>query len=517
MRQHLLYVASSQQLALVREALERLKATELSECHSQRSIYEFHHPLLGKFPVQVNLLSDLDTITAHLRQNPVDLLIYDERGVDGIDAVQAVQKIRRDVQVLAELWGPDFLFPMSRVVAILNDRGRSRRVFELGRLDVRDVSLDPKSLSQVLLWLKDILWHGVLREEKVGIALGGGGVEGFLYQLGVLYALDQAIEGERGLRGCDAISGVSSGSIAGALFASKLPLIEVIKSLSRQSEILPPLTSSTIFDLAATDISRRVIKQSVVWKGLDPRKWIDTTLKSIPVGFFRGDRLEEYFRHALSAVGQSDSFDSLSSELLIGVTDHDTYEHVILGAPPWDQIPISAAIRASSALPPVFTPKQISGRSFIDGQITKSCNLEIVVERGCRLVVVVNPLKPFSSHAPGYAEGEGGLYTVIQTIKALVSTRFDSALRHAAERYPDVDFMVFEPSEECAEIMAGSPMRYRIRTKIVHLAYHGTIRKLRERHHVYAAKLAKYGLKLRSAEDLRDLQTIYDQIFDASA
>jgi predicted acylesterase/phospholipase RssA len=517
MRQHFLYVSAEHQQQAAKQALARLNAKEVTSASPLRPAFELMHPLLGNMVVQINLLSDLDAVTSHLRMNPVDLLIYDERGEGGVPALKALQRIRADVQQLAELWGPDFLFPMSRVVAILEEKGKSRRSFELGRLNVRDVLMAPRSLGQILLWLKDVLWHGVLREEKVGIALGGGGIEGFLYQIGVLHALDQAVEGVNKLRQCDVISGVSSGAIAGAMFASNLPIVEVIKSLKGRSDLLPPLTSSTIFDFATSEISLRLLRQSISWKGLDPRKWLGDTMKSIPTGFFKGDRLEEYFRQSIAAVNQEDRFGSTAAKLLIGATDHDSFEHVTLGLAPWDQIRISEAIRASCALPPVFLPKQIEGRWFIDGQVTKSCDLEKVVEQGCRLILVINPLKPFTSHTPGFAEGEGGLFSVIQTIKALVSTRFDHALRSVSERFPDVDFVVFEPDAECAELMAGSPMKYRIRTKVIRLAYHGTMRKLRERHPVYSAKFAKYGVRLRSVDELKDLEQHYDRIFESVA
>jgi predicted acylesterase/phospholipase RssA len=513
MRLHLLYIASPAQLADVRNALVRLSAKELPESAPLKEVFEFQHRLLGQQPVQINLLSEIDTVSAHLRHFPVDLLIYDERGTGGIPAVQAISQIKKEVQALGDLWGPDFIFPMSRVVAILEEKQRDLRVFELGRLHVRDVCLAPKGLIQVLLWLKDVLWRGIIREEKVGIALGGGGIEGFLYQLGVLYALELAITGEKPLRKADIISGISSGAIAGALFATGFSLQEVIKSLQSNSDVLPSLTSNTIFDLAASDISKRFLKQSVSWKGLDRKKWIDMTFKSIPTGFFRGERLEEYFRTFLEVANKEDSFSALDTELLIGATNHDTFEHVVFGIPPWDKVPISEAIRASVALPPVFTPKRINDHNFIDGQITRSSNLELLVERGSKLVVVVNPLKPFSSSTPGFADQEGGLFTIIQTIKALVSTRFETTLKHAADKFRDVDFIVFEPDAECARLMAGSPMKYRIRTQLVHLAFHSTLRKLRERYTVYSAKFSKYGFTLKSADDLKTLGKTYDQIF----
>ena len=46
-------------------------------------------------------------------------------------------------------------------------------------------------------WLKDILHHGIVRQNTTGMALSGGAIEGFLYQLGVLYALEKAFTGKK--------------------------------------------------------------------------------------------------------------------------------------------------------------------------------------------------------------------------------------------------------------------------------------------------------------------------------
>ncbi len=495
----------------------RLRATTIGKRTSTSICYELKHALLGELVLQLNFISELDAVGAHLRQNPVDLLIYDERGLDGLEAQLAIPRIRNDVNSLADLWGPDFLFPMSRIVAIIDeDDPRSRRVFDLGSLKIRDILISPRSTAHVLRWIQGVLSHGILRDDKVGMALSGGGMEGFLYQLGVMHALDQALE-NKSLRKCKVVSGVSSGALAGAMFASGMPFQEVIRSLHRKSDLLPTLSSQTIFDLAGTEITRRVVKQSLTWGGMDPRRWLNKTLRSIPTGFFKGDNLETYFRQAFAAMKLDDSFHALPAELFVGGTDQDTFEHIVFGEAPWDDVKVSEALRASCALPPVFLPKQIKGRWFIDGQVTRTCNLELVVDKGCRLVIIINPLKPHAYATPGSTDREGGLHSIIQTIKALVSSRFEATLKHLAERYPDVDFVVFEPDEECAELMSGSPMRYRIRTQVIKAAYRATLRTLRERHQVYSVKFGKYGLKLATPEMLKTLEQADGDLFESVA
>lgn len=514
---HLLFVASPKQIEQIESALERLDATPLEEKSPVATGWRVEHPVLGKLALHVHLISHLDAITPHLRQNPVDLLIYDERGPDGIEARAALARIRDDVARFAELWGPDFLFPMSRVVAILEkEDNQAMRAFELGRVQVRDVCIAPRSTAHVLRWLHGILTRGVIRDERVGMALSGGGIEGFLFQIGCIHALERAFGG-RALKSCNVFSGVSSGSIGAALMAGKIPTLEVIRALHRCSQVLPPLTAGTLFDLAGRDILRRLIRQSIGWAGLDPQKWISRTMRAIPTGFFRGDALRDYFHEALTAFGSTDSFADLDSELYVGATDQDSFEHVVFGRAPWANVPVSEALRASCALPPFFVPSQINGRWFIDGQVTKTCNLELVVERGCRLVFIIDPLKPLATLVPGSVDKQGGVYAMIQTVKALVHTRFHATLTHLTERYPDVDFIVFQPDEEAAELMAGSPMRYRIRTQVIVTAYRQTMRQLRERHHVYSAKISKYGFQLASPAELAQIEKEDAEIFEALA
>jgi predicted acylesterase/phospholipase RssA/CheY-like chemotaxis protein len=502
---HVLFVAAPTQIAETKHALARLGAKEHGEKSSVSEAYQLKHPLLDKLTLNIHLISDLDAITPHLRRNPVDLLIYDERA-GGIEATEALRKIRDDMTAFAALWGPDFLFPMSRVVAILGDEhNEAQRAFELGRVQVRDVIIAPKNTAQVLRWLQRVLTEGIVRSERVGMGLSGGGLEGFLYQVGVLHALHKGMSG-RSLRTIDVYSGISSGSICAALMAGNVPTAEVIRAMHGKSDVLPPMTGSLLFDVAVSTIGKRLVNQSITWAGLDPNKWAKKLMQSVPTGLFKGEALKNYFKEALIHYGREDKFDENGPELYIGATDQDTYEHVTFGKGTWSNVAISDALRASCALPPFFTPTMVNGRWFIDGQVTKTVNLELLVERECGLIFIIDPMRPHATLIPGSVDKRGGVYAIIQTIKALVHTRFQSALTHLTERYPDVDFLVFQPDEECAHLMAGSPMRYRIRTQIVTAAYRHTLRQLRERHAIYSAKLSRFGFELKSQDELMDLE-----------
>ncbi|NRA63500.1 MAG: patatin-like phospholipase family protein [Pseudobacteriovorax sp.] len=517
MKQHLLYVIAPQRLSEFEIAMKRLKAEPSESPKGGEKSFKITHRLLEKLELNVCIVTEIDSITAFLRQNPVDLLIYDERGPGTLGVVKAVQQIKKDVKQLEELWGPDLNFPSSRIVAILKEGHSSEHtVFDLGRLNVRDIIVAPKSTALMLRWLKNILYHGIIRENKTGIALSGGAIEGLLYQIGVLHGLNMALS-NRKLDSVDVVSGVSSGSIAGSIIAAKIPILDVLRAIHGLPSKSPHLKLSTLFDFAGLHIFRRFTRVSLSMPKSQPSQWIPNLSQSIPTGFFMGDRFESYLRSVFETHGKTTNLSELDTKFYVGVTDQDNFKHVVLGKAPFENIDIPSAVRASSALPPLFTPKRIAGRNYIDGQVTKSCNLESVVEEGARLIFIIDPLKPFKSTTAGIAEKRGGLYSILQMVKALVATRFEAALSAVSQQYPDVDFLVFQPDEECAKLMSGSPLRSKFRTEIIESAYQGTLRTLRERHHIYATKMERYGFKLKSPEELRELESNYHGILESTS
>ena len=488
MLQHILYVASPKQIPNIRQAMKKLEAFSV-ESEEDREVYHVKHELLSNMTLDICLISDFSRITQYLKDYPVDLMIYDERNNFEFDAIEGITKIQNDMNRLGQLWGPDFHFPTSRIVAILDQCYKvEKKVFELARLKVRDVQIAPSNTELVIQWLKDILHHGIVRQNTTGMALSGGAIEGFLYQLGVLYALEKAFTGKK-ITDIDIYSGISSGSIASALVATDVDIEEVIRSIQGGSTVMPRLKASVLFDLNTKGIMKRAGFQAFNYLRTPPGKWLNNMIRSIPTGFFKGQLFQKRLHTIMESYGTGDDFANIKNKrLFVGCTDQDSFEHVTFG-PENSSIPISKAVRASCALPPVFSPQTIHGRHYIDGQVTKSCDLELVVSEGARLVFIIDPLQPFTRLIPGSADQEGGVYGIIQTVKALISSRFETRLRAITDQFPDVDFLIFQPNDECSELMSGSPVRATFRTAIIDSAYRGTLRQLRARHHIYHTKL----------------------------
>ena len=115
----------------------------------------------------------------------------------------------------------------------------------------------------------------------------------------------------------------------------------------------------------------------------------------LPSGLYTGAGIERYLHEVLSEPGRTDDFGELACELYLTATDLDTCERVVLGVDGARDVPISTAVRASGALPMVYAPVRVHERELIDGGIVSTTNLDLAVEAGAKLVVVINPIVPF--------------------------------------------------------------------------------------------------------------------------
>src|SRR3712207_8620739 len=70
-------------------------------------------------------------------------------------------------------------------------------------------------------------------------------------------------------------------------------------------------------------------------------------------------------RRVFAAEGRVDDFRLLAPELYLAATDLDTCERIVLGAEGWDDVPISAAVRASTALRSEEHTSELQSRQYL--------------------------------------------------------------------------------------------------------------------------------------------------------
>ena len=200
-----------------------------------------------------------------------------------------------------------------------------------------------------------------------------------------------------------------------------------------------------------------------------------------PAGLYSARGIESYMAEVFSDEHRSDDFRQVQRELYITATDIDTTDRIVFGETGWDDVPVSLAVRASTALPVVYEPVEVKGRQLIDGGIRSTTNIDIAVEHGAKFIVVINPLVPyindFSSEIPT-AFGPpsrritdmGALGVANQVFRMMAHDRLHRAVRQWEKIYPGVDIILIEPELDDELMFGTSIMDYSSRIRI---AQHG--------------------------------------------
>jgi len=349
---------------------------------------------------------------------------------------------------------------------------------------------------------------------RIGLAIAGGGPIGGMYELGALRALDVAIEG-LDLTRLEVYVGVSSGAFLAAGLANRLDTAEMCRIFITGDSDEVRFKPQMFLRPAFLEYVRRAAAVPRLafdwWRDLltDPAGAHLSELVSrmggvIPTGLFDNRGIERFLRDVFTIRGRSNDFRDLPAKLYVVAVDLDSGEAVRFGAQGWDDVPISRAVQASSALPGLYPPVDIRGHHFVDGALRRTMHASTVLDHGIDLMLGVNPFVPFNAKRAGRPPdgmeklSEGGLPVVLsQTFRTLLQSRMRVGLEKYAERYPDVDQVVFEPNEDDGEMFFTNVFSYSSRQHVTEHAFRSTLRDLRQRRDELAPVLARHGLRLR--------------------
>jgi NTE family protein len=207
-------------------------------------------------------------------------------------------------------------------------------------------------------------------QPKVGVTLSGGGAKG-LAHIGILEAIDSA-----GLR-VDCISGTSMGGIVGSLYAAGYSGRDIEK-------IARELDWNVLF-------SGRPSMRTV---NIDEKTEFDNYAIELPLqkgkfklrgGIIEGQELWLKFQELFLPIYDIKDFSKLSIPFRCVATDIATGKPVVL-----DQGELVTAIRASMAIPSVFTPIDYKDTKLVDGGIVRNFPVRDVKDMGADYVVGVN-------------------------------------------------------------------------------------------------------------------------------
>jgi NTE family protein len=176
---------------------------------------------------------------------------------------------------------------------------------------------------------------------RIGIALGSGGARGYAH-IGVLKALHEANIP------IDVIAGTSMGAVVGAAYAIGYR-IEELEDMALQ------MRWKWLFNLIDPAIPRQ--------------------------GIIAGNKVEKYFK----ILTKGKVFEQLEKHLIVVATDITSGEEVRINSGP-----VARALRASIAIPGVFSPIKSGQSLLVDGSVTTPVPIMAAIEAGAEIVVAVD-------------------------------------------------------------------------------------------------------------------------------
>ncbi len=344
------------------------------------------------------------------------------------------------------------------------------------------------------------------------VALAGGGPLGGIYEIGALAALAEAVDG-LDVNDLDIYVGVSAGSFVAAGLANGIRPLEMVRMFIESETAEEPFEPALLLKPALGEYAQRTrmipaLVANAVRRYLeDPagRGFWDAfqrLSRALPTGLFSGAEIERFLRRLFAAHGRSNDFRRLQHKLYLVATDLDSGRAVAFGGHGHDAVPVSTAIRASCALPGLFSPVEIGGRHYVDGALQKTLHASIALKQGARLVFCVNPLVPYDDTQLSRKGGlpplvSGGLPVVLgQTFRAMIHSRLATGLRKYDTEYADADVVLLEPQPGDAYIVFSSIFSYANRRKLCEHAYQRTRADLLARRAELAPMLARHGASL---------------------
>jgi NTE family protein len=383
------------------------------------------------------------------------------------------------------------------------------------------------------------------RRSRTALVLGGGGFTGGVYEIGALRALD-LLSVNRTVNDFDIYVGTSAGSFVASLLAAGMTPEEMSRVVNKQvptpfhdvdlGALLRPnygdfAARAALMPLRMIGLARSLAGR---WREISLMDVVTGLAEGLPAGLYTGSGVEKYIREMFHETDRSDDFRLVEPELYLAATDLDTCERIVFGSPGWDDVPISKAVAASTALPMVYRPVDVRGRQLVDGGIRSTTNVDIAVERGAKFIVVVNPLVPyvndFQKRIPTIfgsrvrrVSDMGYPQVGYQTFKLLAHARLHEHVKHWRERYPGVDIILIEPDPNDELMFGTSIMNYSSRIEIARHGFESVTLRLAQDYRHYKQICEKHGIELsarrvtkilRQAEEEREKTTAWRRIFE---
>jgi len=369
---------------------------------------------------------------------------------------------------------------------------------------------------------------------KRALVLSGGGVTGLTYEIGALRALDDLLVGAS-VNDFDIFVGTSAGSVVGALLANGISPTAMALGVEGGSADLSPPSAWALYKPNLGEFARRLVRLPGLAREvlgdlvhsplrLSAFDLLGLVFPLIPSGLFDHSELIRYIHDVLSLPGLTDDFRELDKELHIVATALDSNERVVFSPYNNAHVPISRAAAASSAIPMLFKPVRIDGLDYVDGGLKGNAAIDVAVDRGATLVVVINPIVPLDSrhmNVPSSMRqqvgsrltdmGMRGVYN--QVFRGILHDGLIDHVRLVRNRRPDVDILLIEPRPDDEKMFFHELMSFSARLMTLQHGYESVSTGLYDTWGYLRRILPKHGVRIsRRIIDRKPQQVPVDSV-----
>jgi NTE family protein len=367
---------------------------------------------------------------------------------------------------------------------------------------------------------------------RVALVLGGGGITGAAYHLGVLNAMNAMSENAT-VNDFNLYVGTSAGSVVAACLANGItPEDLILANLGHKQASIPAIGADEVMQPDRKGLLRSMLRWPFSVVGAARRyighpfttsiiDGLGAIAEGLPPGMYTTDGTERYLRDLFAEPSRTNEFSETRSPLFITATNLDTCERVVFGEEDSPYATISDAAAASTAIPLLYAPRQVGDRSYLDGGLKSTTNIDIAIAHGAKLVICVNPLVPYVHDVRYLLPSATGLpsrhiaqkgfpHIAAQTFRIMAQSQLEKELEIVAHAHPDVDIILIEPRMDDEHLFVFNLMDYGSRERVARHAFETVAIDLVTRFPDYQEVLGRHNIKISRDLLIDQLQSVVE-------
>ncbi len=354
---------------------------------------------------------------------------------------------------------------------------------------------------------------------KVALVLGGGGIPGWMYEIGCLTALDDFFDGFT-VNQFNIYVGTSAGAAVAALMASGVKPRTIYEDIKAGRKTPFNFTQKNVYSLGYQETFSmlkklckalfQVFKYYV--KSRRPVSFLEVLAmiqEALPSGIFTLKNLDQFLSHAFDHPPFTNDFRKLKRELYIPAVDLDSGRYDVFGEAGFEDVPISRAVVASAAIPILFQPVHINGRDYIDGGVGRVAYMDIAMNHGAEMMLVINPVQyvsndkaqvcfPSESGRCRPIKEKGFSFIYDQAMRINTATRIYLAVKRYRSEYPSKEFILLQPKpSESLLLFSQNTVSFDAKVDVLRYGYASTMNSLKEQFSSYQERLRPYDIHVR--------------------